>query len=98
VLSAVNSTASTISSVSTDSTADQSFCNRDCYFSYCFRLAEELDCPADDIIEGDYHSVNAYISAQVDADVEDDTEHSYAEAASYQQQQPARVLQISQVH
>jgi len=96
LLSAVNSSAST---VSTDSTTDQSFCNRDCYYSYCFRLAEELDCPADDIIEGDYHSVNGYmISAQVDADVEDDTEHSYAEAASYQQQQPTRVLQISRVH
>jgi len=96
LLSAVNSSAST---VSTDSTADQSFCNRDCYYSYCFRLAEELDCPADDIIEGDYHSVNGcMISAQVNADVEDETEHSYAEAASYQQQQPARVLQISRVH
>jgi len=96
VLTAVNSAASTISNTSSDSTMDQSFCNRDCYYSYCFRLAEELDCAADDIIQANYHSANGYISSQVDMDV-GDNDNSYAAAASYQQL-PARCLQISQVH
>jgi len=57
------SLSSSASAYSSDSSSlDQSFCNRDCYYSYCFRLAEELDCTADDIIEANYHSVNGYIS------------------------------------
>jgi len=85
---------------------DQNFCNRDCYYSYCFRLAEELDCTADDIIDANYNSINGYISNDGSSSTMGHdtnimpTDQSISSPTSYHQQAQAqtRCLQISRVH
>jgi len=61
------------------------FCNQDCFYSYCFRLAEELDCTADDIIEGNMSASNDTMSIG---------EPAYS-ADSYQEAPQQRCMPIS---
>lgn len=105
--SASGSSASSSSTYSSEGCSfDQNFCNRDCYYSYCFRLAEELDCTADDIIEANYshQSLNAYMqdgSSSADNMISADDPEAYSSSYNHQQVQvraPARCLQISRVH
>jgi len=75
-------------------TWNENFCNRDCYYSYCFRLAEELDCTADDIIEANYHSINGYYGTQDQTMMSVDEHDTYVDPSFHPQQTTQRRLRI----